>query len=865
MTRPECQSAAMHQHAFISPDRLIILVMIVTLLLCMFPAVGAPAGTAQAAAADGRSSDASDNGMNISLFDYSLIRTYRNYGYYYRQLDEPSINDNGHAMKFGDVSGTTTSWNGTVSDTPCSHPSQNRVWNCWTGRPDEPVHAGIVNTTLTPEGYPTLNPATTGSSESLAYLFGGATDKAVTGYPVAGGLLKRDSDGYYQFDSGKQYARYDVSTQRITLTDGARSTLRYIPNFTPFNDFSDPASKYDYAFGMSVSGELYMPSDGKINGNDMIFDFSGDDDVWVFIDGVLTLDLGGIHGDRAGTINFTTGDITYDQGDENWWGTTRATTLSDAFSRAGKTWDGTPYKKHTLSLFYLERGGGGSNCYMRFNMPTLPTGTIELAKSVVFGDAVPVDDTTFRFAVFIDYNPEDSTKHERFTGTYDIIDSTGTRIASDVSAADGVVRLSDGQIARLKAPPGKTIHVTSTYYVTELGDWSASYDTTAQGKALTRDTLGLTTPLYEVKDVPHVEFDNAVKPADLFDATIDKQCDNCPADARFTLLATIGTTPFAGSYDLVAADGSTKRLATTNGLITLVAGQKAVIRNIVGGNRVTVREVNADGEAFEEDTFLAPDYAMGGGALTGTATVPSDGGITGTTKRAPELGAGDNLAITVTNHAKTVTIVNFPTTRVIVAGTGGWADGDTFDIQLTPVTADGATEAYGSTPMPSSCTDATAGHPCRITIAKGNDSTGTAAFGSVTFTTPGTYTYRVTQIADSGAHRSSYSYSQAEYLITVTVGATDKTTAALNADITMQRTADDLGQGASDTIASMHGATDTSTAILDFTNTNIKATALPLAGSRAGLGNLIYVISLLLAALALGGVLAFVERRNRDA
>ena len=97
------------------------------------------------------------------------------------------------------------------------------------------------------------------------------------------------------------------------------------------------------------------------------------------------------------------------------------------------------------------------------------------------------------------------------------------------------------------------------------------------------------------------------------------------------------------------------------------------------------------------------------------------------------------------------------------------------------------------------------------------------------------------------------------------MSATDKTAATLNADVTMRRTADDLGQGASDTIASMHGATDTSTAILDFTNTNIKATALPLAGSRAGLGNLIYVISLLLAALALGGVLAFVERRNRDA
>ncbi len=864
MMRPDRQSTAACQRTSDPRARLIIMLMVATLLLCVFPAVSAPAGTARAATANGQSSDASDNGISISLFDYSRQRVQRRQGWTYK-LTTPSINDNGHAMKFGDVSGTSKGWDGYVSDTACRHPFQNHDWNCWTGRPDEPVHAGIVENALGSDGYPTLNWKVTGSTESLGYLFGGSSDVAVTAYPVVGGFLKRGTDGYYRFDSGTQYARYDGATQRMTLTDGARGNSSSVPNFTPFNDMSDGPDDYDYEFGMSVSGELYMPAGGKIDGKDMIFDFSGDDDVWVFVDGALALDLGGIHGNRGGTINFTTGNITYDQSDANWWTVTRARTLPEAFSRVGKTWDPAPYKKHTLSLFYLERGEGGSNCYMRFNMPTLPTGTIELAKKVMFGDAVPVDDTTFSFAVFIDYNPEDSTTHERFTGTYDIVDSTGTRIASDVSAADGVVRLSDGQIARLKAPPGKTIHVTSTYYVTELGDWSASYDTTAQGKALTRDTLGLTTPLYEVKDVPHVEFDNVVKPADLFDATIDKQCDNCPADARFTLLATIGTTPFAGSYDLVAADGSTKRLATTNGLITLVAGQKAVIRNIVGGNRVTVREVNADGEAFEEDTFLAPDYAMDGGALTGTATVPSDGGITGTTKRAPELGAGDNLAITVTNHAKTVTIVNFPTTRVIVAGTGGWADGDTFDIQLTPVTADGATEAYGSTPMPSSCADATAGHPCRVTIAKGNDSTGTAAFGSVTFTTLGTYTYRVTQIADSGAHQSSYSYSQAEYLVTVTVSATDKTAATLNADATMRRTADDLGQSASDTIASMHGATDTSTAILDFTNTNIKATALPLAGSHAGLGNLICVISLLLAALALGGVLAFVERRNRDA
>ena len=422
--------------------RKIVAAIVVTLFVCIPLVAVSPMGVHPAYAADtssGTSADASDNGIVISLFDYSRQRIQQRQGWTYK-LTKPSINDNGHAMKFGDVSGTSRGWDGYVSDTTCQHPIQNHDWNCWTGQPDdEPVHAGIVENALGSDGYPTLNQNVTGSTESLGYLFGGSSDAAVTAYPVVGGFLKRGADGYYQFNSRTQYARYDRATQRMTLTDGARGNSSSVPNFTPFNDMSD--RDYDYEFGMSVSGELYMPAGGKINGKDMIFDFSGDDDVWVFLDGALALDLGGIHGDRHGTIDFTTGNITYDQSDADWWTVTRATTLSEAFSRAGKTWDPTPYKKHTLSLFYLERGRGGSNCFMRFNMPTLPTGTIELAKSVVFGDAVPVDDTTFSFAVFINYNPEDSTKHERFTGTYDIVDSTGTRIASDVSAADGVVRL----------------------------------------------------------------------------------------------------------------------------------------------------------------------------------------------------------------------------------------------------------------------------------------------------------------------------------------------------------------------------------------------------------------------------------------
>lgn len=276
------------------------------------------ADTAPTPTSSGTSStDASDNGVTIKLFDYNTERQY-SHRVWQDVLTVPSINDNGHAMKFGDVYGTYSGLRGRIYDSNCWHlasPERNQNWNCWTGRPDEVAHPGIVANKLT-NGYPTLNPTVTKSRESLDYLFGGATDKAVTQYPVSGGLLMLNSTGAYQFDSSKQYARYDSSTGRFVLTDGARSTTHSaVPNFTPFNDRSDTSdTPYNYSFGMSIESKFYMPKDGKINGSDMVFTFSGDDDMWLFIDGALAIDLGGIHGDRGASIDFATGAILTNKG-----------------------------------------------------------------------------------------------------------------------------------------------------------------------------------------------------------------------------------------------------------------------------------------------------------------------------------------------------------------------------------------------------------------------------------------------------------------------------------------------------------------------------------------------------------------------
>lgn len=359
------------------------------------------------------------------------------------------------------------------------------------------AYTGIVNTTLTDDGYPAM--AADKGSESLAYLFGGKPDNSVTNYTPAGGLLTLDNDGYYSFDAASQYASYDKTSHKFTLSSQSCGFFARTPCFTPFgNDTADDK----YSFGMNLGADFYMPEDNKVNNQDMVFDFTGDDDVWVFIDGVLVLDLGGIHDALHGSINFATGAITYDT-DPSYG--QPAGTISQAFTNAGKTWDSTPYKNHHLSFFYLERGDGGSNCKIRFNLPVKPSKAIDIEKETL---GTIEADKQFQFQLFVG---DSSTPYQ---GKYSVYNAYTNQFVSDMQTRDNGVRtLTRGQFARVQSD---NFTDDTTYKVRELN--SSGYTVSANGSPMTQqgsdDNAYAETGSFTVGTTGHVTIVNSnVRPS----------------------------------------------------------------------------------------------------------------------------------------------------------------------------------------------------------------------------------------------------------------------------------------------------------------------------------------------------------------
>lgn len=211
----------------------------------------------------------------------------------------------------------------------------------------------------------------------------------------------------YSYDSGSDYAVYydfdnnsfyesNQYIQNGTTNDSTAPTK----GFYPLNKPGDSREAVNMGFGTEFTIPFTLSKDGKINGQDITFNFTGDDDVWVFIDDYLVLDMGGAHRMASGTIDFAKKNVTVeraftpDKSTTAAWkdGATRANqtsteslkTFADIETDNGKTFAdimADDSKVHTLKMFYMERGMIDSNMSVSCNFSPIPSG-LTLSKDV---------------------------------------------------------------------------------------------------------------------------------------------------------------------------------------------------------------------------------------------------------------------------------------------------------------------------------------------------------------------------------------------------------------------------------------------------------------------------------------------------
>lgn len=198
-----------------------------------------------------------------------------------------------------------------------------------------------------------------------------------------------DSESYnknlqLKYDKTDEYFLQSTDTEiKGRTTDGETSNGNYFPLNSKYQ--SGDASELNYGFGQKFDLKFRLTSDGTVvdsknNKVPIEFNFSGDDDVWVFIDGQLVLDVGGDHDVVEGTINFENKTATVDRvknSNSNNGGEDGV--IKDVVKNFPDILNGADYftKEHTLTMFYMERGLWESNMKITFNFPQENTLTVE--------------------------------------------------------------------------------------------------------------------------------------------------------------------------------------------------------------------------------------------------------------------------------------------------------------------------------------------------------------------------------------------------------------------------------------------------------------------------------------------------------
>lgn len=565
--------------------------------------------------------DSAKRGITINMFNY----------------DTAGINE-GHSLKFSNGSD-----------------GGNEDYNKYRGPSD--LSLGIMQKRLGEDSYPIVDK---GKKESSSYLFSTKEGTGKEFYSDANYLFKQDADGYYEYDSTKNFAQFNKNTKEFTVYKVPGSSKDPIDlqqgskhgSFFPFNTLGD--HKYwgipqisekspDFHFGMTMSAKFIQPKDGKINGNNMVFEFSGDDDVWVYIDGVLVLDIGGIHNSVSGSIDFAEGTVKV--GSNNY-------TLKNLFKEAGAEKEGDfvsrkdifkDYTVHTINFYYLERGKGDSNCKLKFNLPTVPDGSVKVQKQLSNTDKEKYADVKFKFQLLVK-----DEKENYVPSTPNGILDDGRKVEF---SEDKVFTLKPGQYATFSG-----LKANTKYRIKELGVSKNEYDKVFINDEVTTSQDGnVISNEATVGSRPWVIFTNKCSEKNSRKLCITKKIKgDIPVNDKFDFEIKLNGQKYTGNYYLQDSEGNyytsengplkkaknkTVCGSAVNGVVSSVpAGYTVVLEQILAGTSFEVNEIN-----LNPTDYGNPEYSIEAAEDVNT-----------TDKASGKIKLGSDAKVTVTNTRNNV-------------------------------------------------------------------------------------------------------------------------------------------------------------------------------------------------------------------
>lgn len=711
-------------------------------------------------------------------------------------------------------------------------------------------------------GYPYVEKLGTGYG-SMDYLFNpSSSNKYYKGTGVNGGGLFQKDGSYYYYDSALNAAWFNEATESFTLYDKtvrpsyitSTSDERY--NFLPFNKLDSTtatedadgkqavlqketitttrewvdrywdwntmqwieehyedvpkteitSTPVDLWFGMNVEFEFMMPKDGLVDNGQMLFDFIGDDDVFVYIDDILVLDIGGVHGELSGSINFATG-IAKDPGGST-GGTAnypnqRTRTLRDIYKAAGKTEaelsqifkDGSSqfkdYTLHTLKFYYLERGGNVSHCRLKFNMPTIPEKSLVVQKELTSTEGQYIDtelkdflkDTLeYKFRVLqadrngVKLSGENPvlliTEGESF-----VIREGSTSAGQGTVGADGYFTLKAGQSASFENMLEKARDAGCEYYIVEeslpdnvAGQYgSVEYTVSSAGgvseseETEKEEFSAVRTGSLIAENTQYVLYKNKVDVSELSVLKVTKE--QTPGSflkgQTFKVQVKLGDELLPKGTPYQVNNGTTTETKTVQeaGILELKVGDTAkILSGIVAGTKYEILEIVPTGASYRVNGYSGNVEILDGSSddKPGTCVVAED-----QSKVTGEFTPGDLIHVKVVN-----TDYDFGADVELEKTTIGFFDTEnrTFTFEVIECDEDG-----------NDLSSAVSYEGTTITVKGDGTKTEKITFGYKSTDDPGTHYYKISEKNDGS---KNIIFDDTEYMVKV------ETTADKEASVT---------------------------------------------------------------------------------